>query len=175
MSPLIRLFSVTAVGTFGWGRRRRRRKARGRRSRRRRSRVRLIAAGPLGYQGRRLAGRTWDSPAVCQPCRRWWSVPLHSQTASDHRNAPIAHSHFSTLWSVYAHWVVCPCAPIPSGRQNWTQATLAAGTFLMLVASSSCLSVPEPGIPACTSPSLQLDHEAPKAHLEKQQQERKLC
>lgn len=135
--------------------------------------VHLIAAGPLGYRGRRLAGRTWDSPAEYQPCRCWWSVPLHSQTASCRQNAPIARSHFSTLWSEYVHWEVCPWVPIPSESQNWIQVTLAAGMFLTLVASSSCLSVPGRGIPVCTSLLLQLDHEAPGAHLQRRKKNKK--
>lgn len=36
-----------------------------------RSRVHLIAAGPLGCLGRRLAGRTSDYPVEYPPCHYW--------------------------------------------------------------------------------------------------------
>lgn len=138
-----------------------------------RSKVHLIAAGPSGYLGRRLAGRTWDSQVEYQPCHCWWSVPLHSQTASCHQNAPIAHFHFSRLWSEYVHWEVCPWDPTPSESQNWTQVTWAAGMFLTSVASNSCLNVPGLGIPVCTSLLLPLGHEVPGGHLEKKTNKKK--
>lgn len=59
------------------------------------SKVPLIAAGPLGCPDRRMTGRTSDSPTEYQPYRCWWSVPLHSRTASYHQNALIVHYHFS--------------------------------------------------------------------------------
>lgn len=116
-----------------------------------RSRVHLIAAGPLGCLGRRLAGRTSDYPVEYQPCHCWWSVPLHSQTASCHQNALTAHSHFSRFWSEYVHWEVCPWDPTPSEIQSLTQVTWAGGMFPKLGASSSCLNVPGQGIPVYTS------------------------
>lgn len=116
-----------------------------------RSKVCLIAAGPLGCRGRRLVGRTSDSPMEYQPCHCWWSVPLHFQTASCHQNALTARPRFSRLLSECVHWEVCPWDPTPSENQSWTWVTLAAGTFPMSGASSSCLNVPGRGTPVCTS------------------------
>lgn len=116
-----------------------------------RSLVRLIAAGPLGCLGRRLAGRTSDSPVEYQPCHCWWSVLLRFQTASCHQNALTAHSHFSRFWLEYVHWEVCPWDPTLSETQSWTRVTWAAGMFPMSGASSSCPNVPGLSILVCTS------------------------
>lgn len=138
-----------------------------------RNRVRLIAAGPLGCQGRRTAGTTWGSPGECQPCCYWWSVPPRFQTASCHQNAPFCCFRFSRFWSECVHWQVCPWDPTPAESQSWTQGTWAAGMFLRWAASSSCPSVRGWGIPVCTSLLPPLGHEVQGGHLEKQKKKQK--